>query len=514
MGDDAVDHGARAAPTAGGGPVARLPRYGDRCELLVERLDARGAGLGIIGAGTAAECQVRLAGGLPGARYAAFVVARRKRTVEATVLEVLSPSPVAAASRCPHFGPHGGPCGGCTFQHLAYEAQLASKRLRVAEALAPVLGAGVGVEPVLGMAHPWHYRNKLDFTFGARRYRVDGEEEGRDTSFALGFHVPRFWSKVLDVERCAIAFEGADALLGTVRRAARAAGLPPWDARAHTGLLRHLVLRRGVRTGETMLVLVTSEHAPELVEPLARTVLAAHPELTTIVQDVNARPASVAVGQEQRVLHGPGTIDEVLLGRRFTLSPHSFFQTNTSQAERLFEVVREEARLAPGGVVYDLYCGAGTIGLCLADLAGTVVGFDSVPAAVADARANAARNGLTAATFVEGDVLDSLAAFGAGSARPRPDVVVLDPPRAGLHARVTPAVLDLGAPRIVYVSCNPDSAARDLAALTLGGYLVERVRPVDLFPHTPHIETVIALRRAGNASGPASASSAEPGATT
>jgi 23S rRNA (uracil1939-C5)-methyltransferase len=310
------------------------------------------------------------------------------------------------------------------------------------------------------------------------------------------------WSKVLDVERCAIGFEGADAVLGTVRRLARAADLAPWDTRLHTGLLRHVVLRHGVRTGETMLVLVTSERAAELVDPLAAAVLAAHPELTTIVQDVNARHATIAVGQEQFVLHGPGTIDEVLLGRRFTLSPHSFFQTNTLQAERLFELVREEARLAPDGVVYDLYCGAGTIGLCLAGhageahLAGQVVGFESVGAAVADARANAARNGLAAATFVEGDVLESLGAFMAGGARPLPDVVVLDPPRAGQHPQVVPAVTALGAPRIVYVSCNPESAARDLAALTEGGYVVERVRPVDLFPHTPHIETVISLRRA------------------
>jgi 23S rRNA (uracil1939-C5)-methyltransferase len=491
---------------AGGGEPrsqsTRLPRHGDRLEVRIERLDDKGLGLGVVSAGTEGECLVRVRGGLPGAWYGVSVVARRRRLVDAKVVEVLEASPDTAPSRCPHFGPNGGPCGGCTFQHLVYEAQLAAKRQRVAEALAPLLGTHIAVEPVVGMAHPWHYRNKLDFTFGARRYRAEGEDPERDATFALGLHVPGMWSKVLDVDRCAIAFEGADTLLGTVRRLSRAAGLLPWDTRQHTGLLRHVVLRRGVRTGETMLVLVTSERAAELVDPLVQGVLAAHPELTTIVQDVNARHATIAIGQEQFVLHGPGTIDEVLLGRRFTLSPHSFFQTNTLQAERLFELLREEARLAPAGVVFDLYCGAGTIGLCLADLAGQVVGFESVGAAVADARANAARNGLAGATFVEGDVLESLAAFTAANVHARPDVVVLDPPRAGLHRKVVPTVLALGAQRIVYVSCNPESAARDLAALTEGGYVVERVRPVDLFPHTPHIETVISLRRGDEAPGP------------
>lgn len=495
-----IVEGAGAAEQHGQG--TRLPRYGDQLEVHIERLDDKGLGLGVVAAGTEGECLVRVRGGLPGAGYGVSVVARRRRLVDAKIALVLQASPDAAPSRCPHFGPHGGPCGGCTFQHLGYEAQLAAKRRRVAEALAPLLGADVAVEPVVGMAHPWHYRNKLDFTFGARRYRVDGEDPEEDATFALGLHVPGMWSKVLDVERCAIAFEGADTILGTIRRLSRAAGLMPWDTRDHTGLLRHVVLRRGVRTGETMLVLVTSERAAELVDPLAGAVLAAHPELTTIVQDVNARHATIAIGQEQFVLHGPGTIDEVLLGRRFTLSPHSFFQTNTLQAERLFEVVREEARLAAAGVVFDLYCGAGTIGLCLADHAGQVVGFESVGAAVADARANAARNGLAGATFVEGDVLQSLAAFTAAGGQTLPDVVVLDPPRAGLHHKVVPAVLALGAPRIVYVSCNPESAARDLAALTEGGYVVERVRPVDLFPHTPHIETVIALRRRDDTHGP------------
>lgn len=475
-------------------PTARLPRYGEPLEVDVATLDEKGLGLGVHRLPDGRECAVRLRGALPGQRVRATAVTRRRQAVEARLDTVLVESPDAAAPRCAHFGP----CGGCTFQHLAYGAQLAWKRERVAAALAALI-APERVEPVLGMASPWRYRNKLDFTFGARRWRVPGEADGADAAFALGFHVPGMWSKVLDVASCAIAFEGADEVLGTIRELARERGLTPWDTKAHSGLLRHVVLRRGIRTGQTMLVLVTSERAADLVEPLAAEVLARHPALTTVVQDVTARASSVAVGEVQHVLHGPGTIDEVLLGRTFTLSPHSFFQTNTLQAERLFEVAREEARLTGRERLLDLYCGAGTIGLCLADRARDVLGFESVGAAVADARANAARNGVRSATFVEGDVLATLEAHVRAGASARADVVVLDPPRAGLHPRLAPLVGALGAPRIVYVSCNPMSAARDVAALAAEGYAVDRVRPVDLFPHTPHVETVVSLSRGGGA---------------
>lgn len=483
----------------------RLPRYGDELEVRIDALDDKGLGLGRLSQpvrldGEEVIVRARVRGGLPGALVRATALKRRRRVVEARLEEVLEPSPDAVAAPCPHFGP----CGGCTFQHLAYDAQLALKRARVARALVDVgLVPAEAVAPVLGMDDPWHYRNKLDFTFGARRWRTLDEAPDRDASFALGLHVPGLWSKVLDVETCSIAFEGADALRNSARRLAVLHGLEPWDTKSHTGLLRHVVLRRGVRTGETMLVLVTSERAAERVDPFAAELLATHPELTTLVQDVTARHSMVAIGEEQFVLHGPGTIDERLAGRTFTLSPHSFFQTNTLQAERMLEVVREESGLAQhrdaggdvgGGLVYDLYSGAGTIGLCLADLARELVGFESVGAAVRDARANAARNDLAGATFVEGDVLESLLAR-AADGPPRPDLVILDPPRVGLHPKVAPSVLALEAARIVYVSCNPESAARDLTALVAGGYALERVRPIDLFPHTPHIETVLSLRR-------------------
>lgn len=471
--------------------VPTRPRRGDRLELVVERLDARGRGVG-----RARGTRVVARAAVPGSRVAVDVLRRRRGTVEAAVAGVLDPGPHGREPRCRHFPT----CGGCAFQTLAYAAQLEELRRGVRETLAAsgALG-GVEVEPVLGMQNPWHYRNKMDFTFASRRWVERGEPEGVDASFALGLHLPGRHEKVLDVESCAIHFEGADALLATARSLARARELRPWDNRAHEGLLRHLVLRAGARTGHVMVNLVTADDALELVEPYAEAFVAAHPEVTTFVQSVNTRPAAIAVGERERVLFGPGVIEEEVGGLRFTISAGSFFQTNTLQAERLLAVVREEAAPAGDEVVYDLYCGAGFLGLALAGSAAEVWGFESVPSAVADARRNAERNGIERARFLQGDVLALIAGAGARPAPdvPPPDVVVLDPPRAGLHPGVVAAVAKSAARRIVYVSCNVAAAARDLPALAGAGYRLTRARPIDLFPHTPHVECVLTLDRTG-----------------
>ena len=469
-------------------PAGRKPRRGDRFEVEVGAIDDRGRGTARVG-----EARFRMRHANPGARVVAEVLKRRGGRVEARVAEVLDPGPHAAAARCPH----AGTCGGCALPTLDYAEQLRQKEGLVRRALeaafeAAEVGPAPEVEAAVPAARLEGYRNKMDFTFGSRRYVLPEEPDGVDASFGLGLHAPGLFSKVLDVERCAIAFDGSDGIRNTVRDLARGAGLAPWDLRAHEGLLRHLVLRRGFRTDEVMVDLVTSERAAERVDPLVAELLARHPEITTVVQNVTRRAATVAYGEEEHVLHGPGTIDEVLCGKRFRISADSFFQTNTEQAERLFEIVGEEARLAPGQRLFDVFCGAGTIGLAIAPPGVELVGFESAPSSVRDARQNAARNGREDAVFHEGDVLETLRLESSTRA---PDVLVVDPPRAGLHPKVPAQLLGLGAGRIVFVSCNPASGARDVAALCAGGYRVDRVRPVDLFPHTPHVEVVFTLER-------------------
>jgi 23S rRNA (uracil1939-C5)-methyltransferase len=291
---------------------------------------------------------------------------------------------------------------------------------------------------------------------------------------------------VIQGERC-------DAILSSARELARAAGLAPWDVDTHTGLLRHLVLRSARATGEIMVHLVTSSppEGMDSIDAYAQAILARHPEITTFLHSINTRNASVARGESVRILHGEGVIHERVCGITFTISADSFFQTNSAQAEVLFEMIREEAGLTGSELVYDLYCGTGAIALILASNARAVVGFEQGLDAVADARANALANGLAHVEFRAGDVGEAL----ASDIAEKPDVVVVDPPRAGLHPRALPRITALAPRRIVYVSCNPKSAAADCAALAAHGYTVARIRPIDMTPHTPHVECVIRLER-------------------
>jgi 23S rRNA (uracil1939-C5)-methyltransferase len=339
---------------------------------------------------------------------------------------------------------------------------------------------------------PWRYRNKMDFTFGARRWIAAGEPAGLSDAargFALGLHPAHQFAKVLDVKACAITFAQAEPILATARELAIALGLSAWDTRSQSGLLRHLVLRRSWATGEVLANLVTGEEALEALAPWFAGLLARHPEITTLVQTVHTGLAKTALGEREILRHGPGHITERLGGFEFRLSARSFFQTNTPQAERLLALVLEEAALSGSEHVLDLYCGVGSLTLPLARRAAHVTGYELVDDAIADARATAERNGVANVDFVAGDVARTL-----GSAQ-RPDVVVVDPPRGGLHSDVTTALAGTGAARIVYVSCNLQSAARDVALLVAAGWTLARVRPIDLFPHTPHLECVLTLER-------------------
>lgn len=454
-------------------------------EVRIDRLDRKGRGVGIV-----EERPMIVRGGLPGQLVRARVAKRRRARFEGYVLDVLQRSPHQVEASCPH----SGTCGGCAFQELAYPEQLRSLRSQVESALQGV-GLDAPVPEVFGCDPPFGYRNKMDFTFGAKRWVDAAEPEGVARDFALGMHVPGRYDRVLDIHSCALHFEEADGLLTSAREIAREHGLAPWDVAAHTGLLRHLVLRKGFGTGEIMVNLVTSEDAVDAVDRWGRAVLERHPEVTTLVQNVNTRAASVAVGERERVIHGPGVITERIGDLAFTVSANSFFQTNSRQAEVLFSLVSDLSAPTGDEVVWDLYCGTGALSLAAARGAREVWGFELVESAVEDARKNAELNGTVNARFVAGDVLASIRQDAEIEA-PSPDLAIVDPPRVGLHPKVLSGLLRLAPPRIVYVSCNIHTTAPQVAALVAeGGYVIEAVQPVDMFPHTPHVECVIALRR-------------------
>jgi 23S rRNA (uracil1939-C5)-methyltransferase len=416
--------------------------------------------------------------GLPGDRVRARVTKVKRNHAEALATEVLEPSPERVDAPCSHYPA----CGGCRFQDLAYEAQTAAKAAQVADALRRLGGiADPPLEPILPAVERFHYRNKLEYSF------TPGPEGP-----ILGFHKAGRWDEVLDVERCWLTTDLGNAIREAVRAWAREERLPAYDQAEGTGYLRHLVVREGRNTGQALVELVTAPgerfERGYLVEVLRR-----FPEVRSIHWAVNDTPAEVT-NLPTTLLWGDEAIEEELLGLRFRVRPNAFLQTNTAMAERLYELALEAAGLSGDETVYDLYCGIGTIGLVMAAHALTVWGVEVSEESVACALENAELNGIGNAAFFAGNVGQALEEL-RGRAGP-PDVVVVDPPRAGLAGKALGRVGEAGAPRLVYVSCNPTTLAGDAKRLAADfGYLLERARPVDMFPHTPHVETVALLTR-------------------
>jgi 23S rRNA (uracil1939-C5)-methyltransferase len=416
--------------------------------------------------------------GLPGDRVRARVTKVKRNHAEALATEVLEPSPERVAAPCSHYPA----CGGCRFQDLAYEAQAAAKEGQVADALRRLGGiAEPPLEPIVPAVARFHYRNKLEYSF------APGPEGP-----IVGFHKAGRWDEVLDIERCWLTTDLGNAIREAVRAWAIEEGLPAYDQAESTGYLRHLVVREGRNTGQALVELVTAPgerfERGYLVEVLRR-----FPEVRSIHWAVNETPAEVT-NLPTTLLWGDEAIEEELLGLRFRVRPNAFLQTNTAMAERLYELALEAAALTGRETVYDLYCGIGTIGLVMAAHALTVWGVEVSEESVACALENAELNGVVNAAFFAGNVGQALEEL-RDRAGP-PDVVVVDPPRAGLAGKALRRVGEAGAPRLVYVSCNPTTLAGDAKRLASDyGYRLERARPVDMFPHTPHVETVALLTR-------------------
>jgi 23S rRNA (uracil1939-C5)-methyltransferase len=467
------------------------PKRGEILSLTIDDLAFGGEGVG-----RADGYVVFVPGGLPGDRLRVRLVQVRSRFGRGVIDAVEQPSPQRVEAPCPYFGR----CGGCRLQHLAYPAQLAFKAKQVADALARLGGlTGVEIRPIIGVEETFGYRNKMEFTVArsAAAPLVQGEVQPKASraNLVVGLHETERYDSVLDIERCLLQSDRMNALLGEARAFFVERGLTVYEQDSGEGLLRFLMLREGKHTGELMANVVTSAPAVSELAPLAQRLQARETGTTSVVMNVNPKKASVAVGVEEHLLGGRDHIRERVDGLTFQVSANSFFQTNTRQAERLFELVVDSAELAGRETVYDLYSGTGAISLLLARRARWVYGIEVAQAAVDDAGVNAAANGITNCTFVCGEVrfvLPSLIAKGVTA-----EVVVADPPRAGFHPKALHALATLGARRIVYVSCNPTTLARDLGELVRGGYRLEWVQPVDMFPHTPHIEAVARLERAG-----------------
>ena len=418
--------------------------------------------------------------GLPGDTVRARVTQVKRNHAEALAVEVVEPGAERVEAPCAHYPA----CGGCRFQDLAYESQVAAKEQQVHEALRRIGGlAEPPLEPILPADAVFHYRNKLEYSFTPAASGV-----------ALGFHKAGRWDEVLDIERCWLTTDLGNAIRLAVREWARAERLPAYDQAEQTGYLRHLVVREGRNTAQALVQLVTAPGELMSARETFVSTLRQFPEVRSIHWAVNDRPAEVT-NLPTKLLWGEEAIEEELCGLRFRVRPNAFLQTNTAMAERLYGLALELAALTGEETVYDLYCGIGTIGLTFAREALTVWGVEVSEESVACALENAQLNSIHNAAFFAGEVGEALAELRERAGEP--DVVVVDPPRAGLSGKALRRIARLEPPRIVYVSCNPTTLAANVKTLGADwGYRLERVRPVDMFPHTPHVEAVALLTRA------------------
>ncbi len=435
-------------------------------------------------------------GGVPGDDVRVRVTKTKKQFVEADIVEILSPSLMRVQPRCKVFGT----CGGCTWQDLSYEAQLEFKRSNVVDALERIgKFSRPDVRPTLEAVENFFYRNKMEFSFGDRwltdaelSRHSSGEEIDR---FALGLHVPQRYDRIVDVDECWLQSATSNRIVNTVRDFCRRKGLDIYSTRTHEGYLRNLVIRESKKLNEIMVNLVTRDDNPTVMDELTRVLLSQIPEITTVVNNITDRKSQVAIGDREKVYHGPGYITEKIGKRSYRISANSFFQTNTLQAERLYDVVLNLAALRKDDVVFDLYSGTGTIALHVADEARAVVGIESVAVAVEDAKKNAIDNGVPNCTFLLGDLKDRLTKENSWLEElGRPSIIIADPPRSGMQEKVVREIETLRPHRVVYVSCNPATQARDLQMLcSAGRYCITGIQPVDMFPHTYHIENVVTL---------------------
>ena len=457
-------------------------KKGSELELEIESLAYGGMGLA-----RKENFVIFVKGAIPGQKVLAKIYKKKSGFAEARVLTLLTESSNAVEVKCNHYYI-------CSkVQSLSYDEQLKEKSNQVEDAFRRLGGfSNFELSGKVGAEKIFNYRNKMEFTFSPHRWVLDSEPEGVNKSFALGLHMTGRYDKILDIKNCHIQPEIGNKILEVAREVCLLnPDLKPYDPKTHIGFLRYLMIRYGANTDQLMINIVTSYNDLNKLSPLTDTLLKKIPQITSMVNNVNTRKADVAFGEYETLIFGNPYIEEKIGNLTFEISANSFFQTNTYQGLKLYQEVEKAAQLTGNEVIFDLYCGTGTIGLFLAKKAKEIYGFEVIRSSLEDAEKNAERNKVENIFFLKSN-LDTFFKSGQLSRKiPKPDVVIVDPPRAGMHPDMTNYLHKFKAKKIIYVSCNPTTQARDAKILAEKGYAIEKATMVDMFPHTPHIETVI-----------------------
>ncbi|MEA2103138.1 MAG: 23S rRNA (uracil(1939)-C(5))-methyltransferase RlmD [Candidatus Cloacimonadota bacterium] len=431
-------------------------------------------------------------GGIPGQTVRAFVTKAKISYAEANVTEILQKSPTEIEPRCKYFK-H---CGGCVYQNLPYDEQLFYLEKQVKDTYQHLGGfSKINFLPIIGSENIYHYRNKMEFSFSPYRWLMPGIDEHKDENFALGLRPNKSYMKTIDIDKCFIAPLESEKIMSIVRKFAIENNLQPHNQKTHQGFLRHLMLRKGYNTDQIMINIITKNDRPELFNGLVKKLAASLPNLPSIVNAVTDTLSGTTKGEKYNLLFGEKYIEEKLGKFRFRISAESFFQTNTYMAEKLYELIKNFSNLERDNIVWDLFCGAGSIAIYLAPFVKKVIGFEIVHQAVEDAKINAKLNGIENVEFIESN-LDKYFQKNTEKIKefPSPDLMILDPPRAGINFQLIREIIQIAPKEIIYVSCKPSTQVRDLKIFTeKGKYRIDAVQPVDMFPHTAHIEVVTKL---------------------
>jgi len=469
-------------------------KKGEIIELKIEDYAFEGKGLAKISVeGEEKKFVVFVNGSYPGDKVKAQIIKKKRSYAEARVTEIIEPSEFRITAKCSYFRT----CGGCKQQDLDYDVQLKYKSEQVKDIFERIGGFTDFIfEPIIPSEKIFFYRNKMEFSFADKRWltkdEINRSDDIKDRNFAVGLHIPRIYDKVLDIEECFLQSEESNKILNFTRDYFKKKNSSIYSTKTHEGYLRHLVIKQSSHTDDLMVNLVTSEENEELFKDYTEQLIKTVPEITTVINNINFKKAQVAIGDIEKVYYGDGYIYDYIGNNKFRISANSFFQTNTNQAVHLYNTALEYADLSGDEVIYDLYAGAGTISIFVAGNAKEVYAFESVESAIEDAKVNNKLNKIENVHYLKANLDKSFIQI-IGQNISKPDIIIVDPPRSGMNPKTVKDVIQLLPSKIVYVSCNPTTQARDIKLLNEAGFKLVKIRPVDMFPHTHHIENVALL---------------------
>ena len=423
---------------------------------------------------------------IPSQEVIAKISKIKKKYAEAYSIETLKDSTDQVNPACEHFKW----CGGCTTQQLDYQKQLYYKQKQVSDILNKIGGEkNLDVNTIIGCENTFFYRNKMEYTFSGIPWYI-GDESYDDV--IIGLHVPKRFDKILNINKCHINHEVFNDILKISKEVAVKEKMIPYHVRKHTGFLRFLVIRIGIHTNEVMVNLVTAGYKPKIIKPLVDALVDGIPNIKSIVNTINNQKSNIASGTS-KLLYGNECINEKIGDYTFKISANSFFQTNSYQVKTLYDYIIKTANFKKSDIVYDLYCGTGTIGIYVSSFVKKVYGIEIVKDAIKDANFNAKKNNIKNIAFYDSDIKDFFT--NQNTKIDKPNVIIIDPPRPGLHPNVVKDIIKLSPSKIIYVSCNPSTQARDVKIFLEDSYKISDIQPIDMFPHTPHIECIITLKK-------------------